>query len=223
MGFTCIARVKPIQTQEREANAMLQWMSQNSASLSLFADFAMVTVWLTYLQLFLMSYLRQRQPRILINRRAGRTIDASCLICNMSAEPIYIQNIIASLKSDGDKWTAAVTDLHEIEKGRTDKVSDATSQGPLGVGECIDMGSFSHLAKRAGKAKNIAVENLSKDYQAMELTVVAAYGSDKHSVAASREFEIRDDGALIPKTVTTTQIHSLRKRRQIDRYLIDYL
>ncbi|MEX0923974.1 MAG: hypothetical protein WDZ84_14500 [Rhodovibrionaceae bacterium] len=202
---------------------MLQWLSQHSDSLSLFADLAIVAVWLTYLQIFLMAHLRQRRSSILINRGAGRTIDAHCLISNMSAEPIYVQNVIAALKTDGEKWTAAVTDLSELEQDRTEKISDATSQGPLGAGELMDVGSFSRLAKRAGQAKNITVENLSEDYQAMELTVVAAYGSDKHSVAASREFEIGDDGALIPTTVTTTQIRSLRKRRQIDRYLRDFL
>lgn len=202
---------------------MLQWLSQHSDSLSLVADLAMVAVWLTYLQIFLLAHLRQRQSSILINRGAGTSIDAHCLISNMSAEPIYVQTIIGALKTGDRKWTAAVTDLDDIGERQPEKVSDVTSQGPLGVGEFTDLGTFADLAKRAARAKNIAVENLAEEYQAMELTVVAAYGPDKHSVAASREFEIGKDGELTPKTVTSTQIRSLRKRRQIDRYLADTL
>lgn len=199
---------------------MFQWISDNSSTISVVANVAMVLVWVTYLQLLLASYRRQRQSTILINRGAGSTLDARCLVSNMSAEPIYVQNIIATLKCGEQSWKAAVTDLEDFRSDEIEHAGEATNQGPLGVGDYADLGRFKYLAWRAARNAGVEIEDAAKEFDAIELTVVAAYGPDKYSVAARREYRIDNEtGNLTPTTLSSIQIRSRRERREIDRYL----
>ena len=202
---------------------MFEWINQHSSSINVFANVAMVLVWVTYLQLLLASYRRQRQSTILINRGAGSSLEARCFVSNMSAEPIYVQNIVATLKNGEKSWKAAVTDLEEFQNDEIEHAGQATNQGPLGVGEYCDLGTFKHLAWRAAHNAGLEIEEVSRNFDGFELTVVAAYGPDKHSVAARREFKIEERGELKPTTVASKQIRSRRERREIDSYLEDFI
>lgn len=202
---------------------MLQWIGQNSQALNVVVNTAMLIVWLTYLQLFLMSYMRQRRSHLLINRGAGDGVESRCLISNMSAEPVYIQSIMAVLKKGDNAWTAPVTDFDDTRGDQVDHVSEATNQGPLGVGEFIDVGTFAKLAERTARFAGASGEEVEQTFDAMELTVVAAHASEALPVAARREFALGDDGALTPLTITSEQIRAHHKRREVTRYMRKFL
>lgn len=224
MAGAALTRVRSGRSlDEKKGRRMFQWLDDHSAALSVLANIGLLLVWFTYLHLFLVAHVRQRRPNILINRGAGTTLDAHCLISNMSAEPIYVQTIIASMKNDSENWTAAVTDMEELTGDQIGHASEATSQGPLGVGEFMDVGTFARLAQRAGRQAGVDTKNLCRDYDVFKVTVVAAYGSDKLSVAACREFSLEEGRRLNPKTVSTIQVRSRRRRKEIDRYLAEYL
>lgn len=76
---------------------MLNWMTKNSDWLNVVANWAMVAIWIVYLQVFLRSFRRQTLPKIVINQAAGSSLDAACFISNMSSEAIYIE--ASSLRS----------------------------------------------------------------------------------------------------------------------------
>jgi hypothetical protein len=85
---------------------MLDWISEHHRVLSVLTNIGMLFVWIVYLQLFLSSYKRQTRPKILINVGAGRSIDARCLLSNMSSEAIYVESLIATLETEKDRWVA---------------------------------------------------------------------------------------------------------------------
>ena len=87
----------------------------------------MLLVWIAFLQVFVSSYRRQKRPNILIHRGAGSELEARCLISNMSAEPIYIESLIATVETVDGRWSCPVT---EADEGRSD-LTLATRQGPM--------------------------------------------------------------------------------------------
>lgn len=202
---------------------MLRWIGENGETLNFLVNAAMLLVWVSYLQLFLMSYVRQRRSSILINRGAGTGIEARCLICNMSAEPVYVQSIFAQLRSDSKRWTAPVTDFEGVRGDQVDNVQKATNQGPLASGQFIDVGTFAELAARAARHSELPSDDIGRHFDSMELTVIAAHSSDDLSVAARHEFKLGDDGSLTPTTVGSEQIRSWFRRKQLGRYLGKYL
>lgn len=220
---------------------MLDWITQNSSPLNVLLQFLTLVVWVSYLQLLLNAYLRQRRPKILINRGAGHGVYAHCLVSNMGAEPIYVRSIIASLETESHRWTLAVTDQAEIydEGWQPGSAGEATSQGSLNVGEFADIGTFQRFIDRvawSAKAPSGSLDDVcGEPLTLLELTVVADYGSDDLLVGARRQFEVKGlgedgkdskaskDSDLVPTTVNTVQIRSRRRRQEIADYLQDYL
>ena len=76
---------------------MLEWFAANSEMLNLVANWAMVIIWIAYLQIFLRSFRRQTLPKIVINRAAGSSLRASCFVSNMSSDAIYIESVIVKI------------------------------------------------------------------------------------------------------------------------------
>lgn len=202
---------------------MLEWLNEYSSVLNFLTNLAMVTVWMTYLHLLLVSYRRQRRPRLLINRGGSSDVRAHCLISNMSAESVYIQSLIATLRSDEEEWRAAVTDIDGLRSEEVENVRDTTHQGPLASGAFMDVGCFSNLIERAARKVNLTEQDLEDKVTSVELMVVAAYGSDDLSVAAKRCFDLKGNNELTPQNVSSEQVSSKRARRQIDEFLSEHL
>ena len=47
---------------------MWQWLSDNADTVNVLANGGMLIVWVTYLQVFLAGYRRERRAKILVNR-----------------------------------------------------------------------------------------------------------------------------------------------------------
>ena len=92
---------------------MFQWLKDNSQVLTLLAQCCTLGVWVLYAQLLLNNYKRQRQPRLIINRGAGKGVGALCLLSNMSAEPVFINQLTVILKTNRETLYADVTDIRE--------------------------------------------------------------------------------------------------------------
>lgn len=204
---------------------MWTWITENSGGLSAIANVAMLLVWVTYLHLLLMTFLRQRRPNLILNRGAGAGLEARCLVSNMSAEPIYIQSVLVTIRTAEDQHTLAVTDMETLEEqaGERRHLSELTRQGPLDSGGFMDLGSFEALAERAARESGIASDNdeLVDRLEGVEICVIGAYGPDTLLVAASREFRIDKarNRILVPLTTGTRQIRNWFKRRRIRRML----
>lgn len=204
---------------------MLNWINEYHQTLSLLINVGMLLVWIAYLQLFLANYKRQTQPKILINIGAGRTIDARCLLSNMSSEAIYIESLIATVETREGRWVCPVTDAQELAEDQEHSLRDMTAQGPLKQAEVMDVGSFRDLIRQVVQKSDCPIssdDEFPEGLTAVEIQAIADFGPDDLLVGAKRRFElVREGGAwrLSQYTPHTEQIRSRSERRQIKRRL----
>jgi hypothetical protein len=204
---------------------MLDWLKTHSDALNLLINLGMLGVWVVYLQLFLMSYLNQRRPSILITRGAGLGLNARCIVGNMSADPIYVMSIIAQLSTPTGDTAQSITDLSAAGETRDEPLSRLTKQGPLLSGHYMDVDSYRHILERLAEAGAPAPDGRS-ERQELEIIVVARHGSDALIIGARRRFRlVEKDGKLLLLAVHlgAVQVRSRRARRKLRDDWIDYL
>lgn len=200
----------------------MEWIRANHDVLLVLVNAFYALIWLAYLQLFLMSFLRQRQSVILIHRGASDDDRGRCMITNMGSEPIYVLAILAKIKVGGESFRAAVTDREELNLDSMESPLQRTTQGPLKSGEFLDAGSFRNLAQRA-LWRNGRDEDPS-EVDEIEVTVAAAAAHASHIAAATRTFcRIEEDRGfrVVPQTMTTRQVRRRWQRKRIVRELED--
>lgn len=193
----------------------MEWIQSHSSLLQVALNAAMVLIWLVYLQIFLVGYLRQRRPEILINLGPGVGLKARCFISNLGLEPIYVLDVIVTVW-DGEKRTAIITDRTELSDEELGNPAEATNQGPLASGAMADIGSFEMLIERARKT-GLPVDPEAELHR-IEVTVAAASSAKGSFVGASRRWAVErneDRLHLRPTKVGTRQIRSLLGRRRL--------
>ncbi|MEF2554366.1 hypothetical protein VQ042_24140 [Aurantimonas sp. A2-1-M11] len=205
---------------------MIEWIRANHQLISIVINGAMLLVWIGYLQIFVRSYVRQTRPKILINRGGSGTLDALCLVSNMSSDAIYVESIILTLQTADDEWTCPVTELDGIEEW--DEPTDLnlrTRQGTLDPGKVRNMGTFRKIIEHALRASSDDPELGTDRWERLvrfDVRIVATYGSEDLPIGANRWFTLTWNGgtaAMRPLTAGTVQIRSRRERGKIARLL----
>ncbi|PCC98680.1 hypothetical protein [Halopseudomonas pelagia] len=215
---------------------MIDWIETNQAVLSVCVSFATLLVWVIYAQLLYSGFRRQRTARVIINRGSKRDLDALCIVSNMSQEAIYVEYIIATLKTSLGSVTMDVTDFEqhpteERENGAGERqtvavtptnIRENTRQGPLLSGEFMHIGTFSGLVQRLARQGGIPMQGNSpeEDIQLESLTIelIALYGPEPKPVSARRDFIIDSSkygGTLTPASWRTRQSISFLQRRRL--------
>lgn len=206
---------------------MLEWIAANSDVLNLIANWAMVVIWIAYLQIFLRSFRRQTQPKIVINRAAGTSLKASCFVSNMSSDAIYIESVIVKIETSSDTVRCCITDFDTFDEddGNADPKL-RTYQGPLSPSQYTSLGKFDDLIGMAARRKGVDYERLQSagDAVEMEITIIADYASEDLLIGAKRSFraEWQDDyWRLAEETPGTEQIRSRAERQRIAQLLTE--
>ncbi|MGR3320632.1 MAG: hypothetical protein ACU0DK_01730 [Pseudooceanicola sp.] len=202
----------------------MDWLSDHSGALNVVINLGMLMVWIGYLQLFLITYLRARRPRLIITRGSGNDTDALCLVSNMSEEPVYVQTVYCTLRLGEDEISATITDRDILNRSdKADLPEGATHHGPLNRGDFMTIGPFHHMidmtAERNGKTRD-EVERLRQEVEEFEIMVVCAFGGDDLEIAAKRAFRLDASvapWAVIPRAPQTQQVSSRTERKQIRR------
>lgn len=208
--------------------SLIDWLRNYKDPLTLLMNVGTLVVWILYAQLLLNNYQRQRRPRIIINRGAGKGIGSLCLISNMSAEPIFINQIILQLDTNKGRLWCDITDIREERLGEVEQdliLQKATRQGPLRTGEFTHIGTFSTLLKRMAASHNIELRGHEPaegwSFKELEIRVIAFYGSDKHAIGARRAFRLgdADEGGweLLAVSRESQQFNSRWQRRTVRR------
>jgi len=198
----------------------MNWISENSEILSLALSALMALIWIVYLQIFAMGYLRQRRPIVLISRTAGTGDSARCFVSNMGAEPIYLTALIADVCIGDTLNRSFVTDRDELGADDIDSPGDATNQGPLSSGSYLDAGNFGTILKRA--LDHLDLSDHDEQVSELRLTVLCNSGHSNLLVAASRSFRVGwADGTrmFIPRRPQTDQASSYFRRLHYHRVL----
>lgn len=210
---------------------MSEWIASNNQVISVLANVGMLIVWVAYLQIFVGSYRRQRRPKILVNHGAGSGLGARCLVSNMSADPIYVLSVIATIDTLDGRWTCPITDLQDSDEVEAlPDLSLATRQGPLQPGQVMDIGPFrtlmEHVVRHGPPRQQAADLDIDGKITAFEVTIAAVYGSEDLLAGASRRFDLvrqDDELRLRSHSVDTKQIRSRRERKKISRVIEDDL
>jgi hypothetical protein len=205
-----------------------EWIRENQFLFTLGISTGTLTVWIFYAHLLLLSHRRQRRPKLIINRGAGRNLNSLCLISNMSAEPIFINQIFFLLHTSQGTYSSDVTDVRE--GGDDENTNDivlrqATHQGPLRTGDFTHIGSFATLIQRVTHQHGLAVDQgLSPKgdlvFNSIEIRVVAYYSSEPEAIGVMRGYELRGcDSActLYAHDHQTKQYTTARQRRFVKR------
>ncbi|WP_370159320.1 hypothetical protein [Limimaricola soesokkakensis] len=199
----------------------MQWLADHSAALSVVLSAAMLVVWISYLNIFLFSFLRQRRQFITITQGAGAALKAKCFVSNLGLEPIYIVEVVIDLIVEGEQCQAVVTDRTLMSDQELQDSREATNQGPLQSGHHSSIGEFEDLIRRglsAGDSKR-KIEDVSD----VTIPVVAAKGA---VTGARRAFVVEgsgEDRILHGRTLMAEQITgraaSRKLRRDLERRL----
>lgn len=197
---------------------MLQWITDNTDLLDLVASWAMVAIWIVYLQVFLWNFRRQTRPKIVINRAAGSSLDASCFVSNMSSDAIYIESAVVEVECGEAKFTASVTDYEAEHDGRDTK--SKTFQGTLAPSRYASLGKFDELIRSVLKRTGNDPHSLFPPHDAIAVTVtiLADHAAESLLIGAQRKFHtVWQDNQLklVANEAGTRQIRSRRERRRL--------
>ncbi|MBO0906227.1 hypothetical protein [Jiella sonneratiae] len=206
---------------------MLEWISDNSALINVVANLGMLAIWAFYLQMLWSGFQRERRPRLLITRGLRGSLDARCLVTNMSRDTVFIRSIIVSLETRAGRLRYPVTDIEEIDNsGSGAGVRQQTRQGPIASGEMRDLGSFSaivtHVLDYEGPDDPPGPHNHWDGLEGFTVHVIGVYGPDDVSIGARRSYDVvrrNGEACLRPRTVDAIQIRSSKERREIDEML----
>lgn len=204
---------------------MWDWLQQHGGSISALASLATVLIWAVYLDLILRSYRRSNRPKILINFGAGAFDKANCLIANMSAQPVYMDSVVATLHADGRSYTSVLSEQDTTLSEQLDYRSQSL-QGPLKSGEYLNIGTFRGLVARVADEVGPAgaAIDLATRAERLEILVAGVFTGADALIAAERSFDLVWQGSqrrIRPRSFAAEQIRSGRRRRQIERFMMN--
>lgn len=198
---------------------MLEFLADNVELINAFLNAVMVLIWVTYLQIFLVSHRRQSRSVIHIDLGAGKGAQSRCLVTNLSAATLYVQGIVADIAQDSQTSRVLVTERDEIDHD-SDAPMAGIDRGPIEPGQTADIGSLSDLIDRA----RIRLDEVWSFDQidSITLTVVAISGQVERIVGASKEFHIehQEKSTLFSaQSVLTRQLHPIQTRNEFNHLL----
>jgi len=199
---------------------MLDWVGRHSDTLSVLINLGILSVWLFYAQVLLSSFLRQRKPRVLVTQGRGQDLDARIMVSNMSREPILLLCLQAVVETDTDCFVRTITDVQTHDPGDpAGETRLVASQGPLGTGSYMRLGTFRQLADWVSPE----CEDQGA-WRSIVIRVIFLYSSENQPICAYRQFHLTDgDGRrrVRPTTLDTPEMRSRRHRRRIQDWLAD--
>jgi hypothetical protein len=201
---------------------MISFLSEYAHILNVLLNALMVLIWVVYLQVFTMNFLRQGRAVLHIDLGAAEGAHSRCLVTNLGASPVYVQAILAELWREGKRSRTRITDREEVKPEDVDDPLSRTHRGTLHPGQTMDIGSLDNLVTRA--RIRLAEDWTSDKVDGVTITVVAIAGQVDRIVAATKEFyaeKTDGDSSFIARNVLTRQIRPRQTRAEFDRMLRD--
>ena len=186
----------------RGSEEMTDWITENSALLSVFLDAMMAIIWLVYLQLLVMNLRRQRRADIHISL-GGR---GNWFVSNLGLEPIYISDILAETEIGGETRIFELTEKSDRADGPGPDPVATTNHGPLQSGGLMSICGRQDLLDRIERGGSIP-----NDVESVTISVLAETAATDKPVGASRRFRCvggEDGPSFRPAKMRTRQIRS---------------
>jgi hypothetical protein len=210
---------------------MWEWLSQHDTAVSALANVCMVVIWLVYLQLFYMSFRRQRRPCLLIHHAQGYDPSDLCLLVNMGSEAVHVHGVLARIEVEGRSLSQPITELGEVS-ARDENMEASLRQGPLHPGDYLVLGSVEQILdfSKISPGKEIQEaqdrSSMARIDCSVEICVVAAHGPSCHLVGACQKFlvrEVRGRWILRPESLLTEQYTSRHSRTLVEGWMKEYV
>ncbi|MGP9766281.1 hypothetical protein ACT3UM_11165 [Halomonas sp. AOP13-D3-9] len=196
----------------------MEWLNDNAQAISAVSSICTLFVWVFYAQLLYNGYVRQRRPRVIINRGRGIGMDAICLISNMSSEAIYVQHLVAVLHIQQRSYSLDVVEYQQ-HGGKQQEADYRTHQGPLASGDYLNIQSFGDIVDQVKGYWEIDDNLLQEQNIQLEIRVIAIYGSEDMPTGASRTFNLDLNASpnhqLIPASVDTDRLNNRGQRKRV--------
>lgn len=212
----------------------MHWLTTHLAIISTIVSSLTLLVWIFYAHLLWKGFNRGERPLILIHQAGGVGAGSSCLVINLSRQPLHILNIHFVLHTDSHEFAIRLNEYRRITNSEErDWVSEnVMKEGPLRAGEFLSLGDFASMLEGArsgydgGERDAQQEQELAERTREFEIRIIAVFSSFDHPVGAIRRFTVTtdDDGVFLsPKAYLTEQLTSFRQRRRVDRWLKDSL
>lgn len=171
---------------------MFDFISQNASAISAVANVIMVLVWVTYLHLLLISFMRQRRSSLIVSSSVSPDDKPTAFVSNMSEGRFHIQNVAAAVRVNGKLYRGDVTEP-------TADNHETSFQRPLADGQSLDLGPFEKLLERVEATQSDLPSNLLEKFGELDLyiIIIGIHGASRKAVAARRGFRLHlEDGKL---------------------------
>jgi hypothetical protein len=212
---------------------MLTWLMENAAVVANLASLLMLIVWAFYAVLFYREFKRQRSPFIVIHQAKGYDLDSTCLVVNLSREPIHILCVMLILHTTRGSFAQRIHNFRRGPRPREGSPDMQTifKQGPLASGSFLVLGSFEEMLVVAiddilAETGTTRIEEWDPyewagDIEQLEVRVVALHGAHDRPVGAYRTFDVtvRDDVSICPAMLLTEQMASRSRSRRVEQWL----
>lgn len=219
---------------------MLDWFLAHVALLANLASLAMLLVWGFYTVLFYREFKRQRQPFFVIHQAQGHGLDSTCLVVNLSKEPIHVLCIMLVLHTTRGTFLQRIRNFRRVSRSADTglDIQTAIKQGPLTSGAFLGLGSFEAVLdaatddvfRRAGAwgapGEELELYDLLHELQQIEIRLIALHGAHELPVGATRTFQVHVEGdqvSIEPAVLLTRQMSSRSESRTVKQWLQDCL
>ena len=201
----------------------MEWLVDNQQVVSIIVQIVTAMVWLVYLQLILQNFRRERRSKLLLTRIAGGHEHGHLMLGNMGAEPIFVKALLVDLEVDEKTYHSIASDTGGFAPF-PDTEPDRSVKGPLKAAEYRDLGQISDLVSVALEYSEIpeGAENI----ESVVFTVLAENGRSNMLTAGQLSFDVYHAGEhqrYLPQTLSTVQLRSFRKRRELSSRLEEVL
>lgn len=222
---------------------MVEWLVENATVVANLASLFMLAVWAFYALLFYREFKRQRTPFFVIHQAKGHGIDSTCLIVNLSREPVHILCVMLRLHTARGTYEQRLRNFRR-RSDSADLGSDVQTtlkQGPLTSGGFFGLGSFEAMLeaamddvlRRSGAWADpdgeIELQQLIQELRELEIRLIALHGAHDQPVGAVRSFQINlpdedgDEATIEPAMLLTRQVNSRRESRLVRQWLQECL
>ncbi len=161
---------------------------------------------------------------LVVNQSEGRTLETRCFVTNMSREPVHVQSVVATVRTDSDTHSAHITDAEDIRtSGTKTGWQRMTRQGPLLPGTMVDMGTFACILDYATQScsddRRFLGSKLEAQAISMGITILGIYSTEDLLIGASRTFEFDHARTPVELRATTALTRQIRRKSEHKRLL----
>lgn len=210
---------------------MIDWLPTHLAIVSVLVSVGSLLVWVFYARLLWIGFNRGERPLILIHQAGGMGPGSSCLVVNLSRQPLHVINVHFILHTENHAFDLRVNEYRRITNSqeRDWALENVMKEGPLRAGEFLSLGDFSSMLESARtngdthKRDRQQEQTLAERTREFEVRVTAMFSAFDKPIGATRRFSVvmedNDEVLLKPTSPLTVQLSSWRQRRRVYRWL----